>query len=197
MHFLNISYPDARVPRWHDGSVSTSREWTATALAVVDEHGFEALSLSAVAERLGVGPSALYPCRWSRRAPDGGRRRVDSAHGRRRARRRHRDRYDDALRAVASAYRRFVELHPGRFTATLRVSPCPTRHRSRERGARPRLRCSCSGPEDGTAGGRRGAARSAIHGYLVLQHTVGASPSAAIEFQHLVDGLCRTLEQPG
>jgi AcrR family transcriptional regulator len=94
----------------------------ATAADLVDEAGLDALNLAAVAARLGVTQPALY-------------RHVDSADDLTRrlallARQRLLDALrdaaagraaDDALTAVASAWRTFVQRHPGLYAATDRT----------------------------------------------------------------------------
>ena len=96
---------------------------TSTAIGVVDEGGFAALSLSIVADALGVRPSALYT-------------HVDGLEGLRQAVAVESVRLlseivrdaavgnagSDALGAAASAYRRYARDHPGRFTAALRAA---------------------------------------------------------------------------
>jgi AcrR family transcriptional regulator len=96
------------------------------ALVIVDEHGLEALTLAAVAQRAGVAPPSLYK---HVRSLDALLQKVSAvataelaevlshaAAGKAGL---------DAVRAVADAYRRFALDRPGRYPATQRV-PEPT-----------------------------------------------------------------------
>ncbi|MDP3208865.1 MAG: WHG domain-containing protein [Rhodoglobus sp.] len=94
----------------------------AEAERLADEVGLAQLSLTALAERLGVKPPSLYKhidgqdallrqleARATSGLIDAMR---DAAVGRSGA---------DAVRAIASAYRTWAKAHPGRYTATLRA----------------------------------------------------------------------------
>jgi len=99
---------------------------TEAAVRVVDEHGFEALSLSAVATDLGIRPPSLYAhvdgLAGVRRlvAQEGATRlshalvqSAGTATGR------------DALFAFMAAYRSFAHRHPGLYEASQRDVPAP------------------------------------------------------------------------
>jgi AcrR family transcriptional regulator len=93
------------------------------AAALADEEGFERLSLARLAERLGVRPPSLY----NHVAGLEGVRRELALLGTRELGERLRrvavgKTGDDALAAIAEAYRSFVKERPGLYAATLRAS---------------------------------------------------------------------------
>jgi len=104
-------------------SVGVSRERVVVvAAALADEHGLEALTLAQVAARLGVKLPSLY------NHVDGlpGLRRELALLGGRELAERLRDvavgkAGDEAVVAIADAYRAFVLAHPGRYGATVRA----------------------------------------------------------------------------
>ncbi|NIR34783.1 MAG: TetR/AcrR family transcriptional regulator [Actinobacteria bacterium] len=164
------------------------------AVGVVDRHGYDALNLSVVAEALGVGPSALYS------HVDGldGLRRVVAVESVRRLTCDVRDAAigtagDDAVRAVATAYRDFVRRHPGRFAATLQSTGGAERADvDRELHSVFVLLHRAGGHDEQAAELAARSSRSALHGFAVLEH---ADPDGShdAEFGHLVDLLCRIL----
>jgi AcrR family transcriptional regulator len=167
---------------------------TASAMSVVDQHGFDALSLSAVAEALGVGPSALY------RHVDGldGLRETVAVESTRLLTEAVRNAAigtagDDALHAVAAAYRCYAEENPGHFAAIIAVrSTGPTMDAARtELESVFALLYRARGVAEPTAGVNARNARSAIHGFVVLQHTGGGATTVDGDYRALVDGLCR------
>ncbi len=104
----------------------TTDSVVAEAERLADEVGLSQLSLSALAERLGVKPPSLYKhidgqdallrLLELRATADLTETMRDAAVGRS---------GPDAVRAIAAAYRRWAQAHPGRYTATLRA-PDPT-----------------------------------------------------------------------
>lgn len=170
---------------------------TSEALALVDHAGFEALTLSTVADGLRVGPSALYT-------------HVDGLEGLR---------YlvavaatnnltaevrnaaigtsgDNALTSMGTAYRGFAHQHPGQFASTL----LPPRSDQGELGVANQALLDVFvlvygamglGPDDSHLAAR--STRSAIHGFLALEHATGTTPSHDGEYQHLLDTLSRGL----
>ncbi|MGI9599370.1 MAG: TetR/AcrR family transcriptional regulator [Acidimicrobiales bacterium] len=166
---------------------------TTTAVDLVDESGLDALSLSAVARELGVGPSALYThcdgleglrhlvavaatnnlTRDLQTAAIG-----NAGH--------------DALDAMGDAYRRFAESHPGQFASTLRP-PDPS-HEELQAATALLLEVftlvfaamGLAG-EDSTRAAR--STRSAIHGFLAIEHLTGSPDGGSDDFQHLLDTL--------
>jgi AcrR family transcriptional regulator len=169
---------------------------TASAMAVVDDAGFDALSLSAVAELLGVGPSALYS------HVDGldGLREVVAVESTRLLTQVVRNAAigtagDEALHAVAHAYRGFADDHPGRFAATLRVrvSGSSLDEVRSELDAVFGLLYRARGVAEPNAAVAARNARSAIHGFLVLQHTGAVSDTADDDYIALINALCRAL----
>lgn len=173
------------------------RRITEEALALVDREGFDALSLSNVAEELRVGPSALYT---HLDGLDGLRYLVavastdnltaevrDAAIG---------TAGDAALTAMGTAYRGFALGHPGQFASTL----LPPRSEDDDLA-----RASASltdvfvlvyggmglGPDASQLAAR--STRSAIHGFLALEHNSGTTASHDAEYRHLLDTLQRGL----
>lgn len=168
------------------------------AIAIVDREGLDALSLSSVADGLGVGPSALYT-------------HVDGLDGLR---------YlvavtatenltadvrtaaigtsgESALKAMGTAYRAFARHHPGQFASTL----LPPRSEADDLAAAnrslvdvfalvyagmglPRERCRLAAR----------STRSAIHGFLALEHTFGLTTASDSEYAHLLDTIQRGLD---
>ena len=163
-----------------------------SAMDVVDRLGFDALSLSAVAAGLGVGPSALYT---HVDGLDGLRELVASeatlgltevvrnaaigASG------------DAALRAVGHAYRDYAVTYPGRFVATVRVGPVgPAIGAAREQLDDVfRLIYVARGLSAEIAGPAARNARGALHGFLVLDFTGDGSHSDT-DFLALLETLC-------
>lgn len=165
---------------------------TTTAVQLVDDGGLEALSLSAVAKDLGVGPSALYThCD----GVDGLRRLVavaatdnlaatlrNAAIG-----------YagDEALRALGLAYRRFASDYPGQFAATIRP-PDPSAEDLAEATELLLdvfiLVFRAMGLDGDRAAMAARSTRSAIHGYLAIEHQAAGGAESA-EFEHLLDTL--------
>ena len=168
---------------------------TRTALDVIDDAGFDALSLSIVAEALGVRPSALYT-------------HVDGLEGLRQAVAVESVRLlseivrdaavgsagSDALGAAAKAYRRYASEHPGRFTAALRaeLDDDYTAADDELQGVFFLIH-RAAGQADSDAALSARSARSAIHGFLAIEHSRGAGEHHDDEFAHLVAGLCATL----
>jgi AcrR family transcriptional regulator len=157
-----------------------------SAMEVVDRNGFEGLSLSAVAHGLGVGPSALYS---HVDGLDGLRALVASEVVRNAA---IGTSGDDALRAVAEAYRGYAVEFPGRFTATSRVTSVDS-----EGGAAHeeldgvfRLVYLARGVSERAARAAGRNARGAIHGFLVLDRAGDDAQRADDDFAALLDFLC-------
>ncbi len=167
---------------------------TASAMSVVDRLGFDALSLSAVAEALGVGPSALYrhvdglgglretvAVESTRLLTDAVRNAAIGTAG------------DDALHAVAAAYRLYAEENPDYFTAIIQVrSTGQSMAAARdELDSVFALLYRARGVAEPTAGVNARNARSAIHGFLVLQHTGSGAATVDDDYRALIEGLCR------
>lgn len=171
---------------------------TDAALGVVDRGGFDALTLSAVAEDLGVGPSALYT---HLDGLDGLRNLVatastddlttqirNAAIG---------NAGDDALDAIGTAYRGFALRHPGRFASTL--LPPPSDDDDLASANRSLLDVfvlvyTAMGLADDQSELAARSTRSAIHGFLALEHTGGTSPDHDAEYAHLLRTLRRGLQ---
>jgi AcrR family transcriptional regulator len=164
---------------------------TAVALLLVDESGYDALTLSAVAEQLQVGPSALYThcggldglrhvtavAATNNLAGHVREAAIGTAGG-------------DAVNSVAHAYRDFTLDHPGQFAATLR----PPRANDDELVQADQaitdvfalvyIAMGLTPPESGLAAR---SIRSAVHGFLALEHNSGTTETGADDYQHLLD----------
>jgi AcrR family transcriptional regulator len=165
---------------------------TETAVELVDDSGLDALTLSAVAKDLGVGPSALYThcdglgglhnlvaVAATGNLVDDLRNAAIGYAG------------EDALVALGNAYRRFATDHPGQFAATLRP-PDPT---SAELAEATELLLDvfvlvfkAMGLAADHASMAARSTRGAIHGFLAIEHLGVASPDRA-EFDHLLGTL--------
>jgi AcrR family transcriptional regulator len=166
-----------------------------TAAALADERGLSALTLSGLAERLGVRPPSLYAHVGGldelRRelAADGTRRLseklADAAAGRAGS---------EALAAIADAYRAFAAAHPGRYAA---LQPAGDREDPSARRIVSLLVAVLEGygyaGEDAIHAVR--AVRAALHGFVTLERDGGFGLAVDIEesFHRLValldDGL--------
>lgn len=95
-----------------------------TAIALADEHGFQAVTLASVADKLGIRIPSLYNyvsglpglrremTLWgARHLTELGRRAAIGKAG------------DDAILSIATAYRAFAHAHPGIYPTTLRAAP--------------------------------------------------------------------------
>lgn len=170
---------------------------TGTAIELVDREGFEALSLSAVADVLGVGPSALYShvdgldgLRYLVAVASIGnltnevRRAAIGTSG------------DAALASMGTAYRGFARGHPGQFASTL----LPPRSDHDDLAAANdelvdlfQLVYAANGLDTGESRLAARSTRSAIHGFLALEHVAGSTPGHDAEYDHLLDTLQRGL----
>lgn len=166
------------------------------ALTVVDTHGFDALTLSRVAALLGVGPSALYThvdglAGLHHAAGVEATRRLtveirDAAVGRS---------GDDALRAVADAYRDYARRHPGRLTAVMRAVAVDAAldAANAELDAVFALLGEARGLSGVGAGRAARNVRRAIHGFVVVEHATGTSVDADQDYRALIRALNRML----
>lgn len=164
-----------------------------TALNLVDDGGLKAISLSAVAADLSVGPSALYA------HVDG----LDGLHylvavaSTRNLTGRVRDAAigtagDSALGAMGAAYRGFALDHPGQFASTL----VPPRNEADDLALAGQELVDVFGlvyrnmgldPTRSQLAAR--STRSAIHGFLALETATGTTPSHESDFLHLLETL--------
>lgn len=170
---------------------------THVAIDVVDRDGFDALTLTNVADRLDVGPSALYS-------------HVDGLEGllylvavaaTQNLTRQVRDAAvgtagDHALEAMGAAYRSFAQEHPGQFASTL----LPPRSEEDELAAANEalvdvfaLVYSAMGLTEAGSGLAARSTRSAIHGFLALEHNAGTTIAHDAEYDHLILTLQRGL----
>lgn len=168
-------------------------------LRIVDRDGFDALTLSNVAAALDVGPSALYT------HVDG----LDGLHHQiaiaatERLTVRVRDAAvgnagADAIAAIGIAYRRFLHEHPGQFASLLRPPAAPD-DTDALRDATQRLldvfdlvfRAMGMAPDESRLASR--STRSALHGFLALEHLTGTADHHDAEYEHLLSTLQRGL----
>jgi AcrR family transcriptional regulator len=164
-----------------------------SAITLIDRDGFEALSLSTIAASLGVRPSALYGHVGS----------LDQL----------RDRLavvatnhlastvgaaamgvagTNALDAIGHAYRGFAHGHPGQYSAILR----PAAAANDELVAADRALHDVfarvylgAGFEPFAADLAAGSTRSAIHGFVSLEHASGTTPGHDDRYSHLLEVL--------
>lgn len=168
---------------------------TNEAIQLVDREGFEALSLSAVASGLGVSPSALYThvdgldglrylvavAATDRLTGDVSRAAIGTAGG-------------NALESMGRAYRGFALGHPGQFASTL----LPPRSDDDDLASANRalvdvftLVYRAMGLDGDGAYLAARSTRSAIHGFLALEHAAGTSTAHEAEYVHLLATLNR------
>jgi len=168
------------------------------AVDIVDLHGYDALTVSAVANEMNVAPSALYTyCEGL----DGLRNLVATAATNNLA---HDVRNaatgafgENALTAMGNAYRHFSLSSPGQFAATLRP---PHANNDGLIDAESALLSVFVlvyagmglGPEHSQLAAR--STRSAIHGFLALEHVTGTSTNHSREYHHLLETLYRGIE---
>jgi AcrR family transcriptional regulator len=169
-----------------------------TAIVLIDREGFEALSLSAVADALNVRPSALY-------GHVGG---LDQL----------RDRIavaatghltnavgtaamgvagPNALDAIGHAYRGFAHGHPGQYSAILRPASADNPDLLTANQALHRVFASIylgAGLGQDAADLAAGNTRSAIHGFVSLEHASGTTPAHDSRYTNLLRGLHRDFD---
>ena len=168
----------------------------AVALDLVDDAGFEALTLSNVAAMLHVGPSALYT------HVDGlaGLHHATAVESTRRLAAVVRDAAvgragDEAIRSVAREYRAYARRHPGRFTAVVRVAGDEAMADAHAELDGVFVLLSEARGLSGVRAGRAARnARRAIHGFVAVEHATGAADHADRDFRDLIDTLCRMLD---
>lgn len=173
-----------------------SREQVAdVASGVADEVGLDALTLSAVAQRLGVSQPALYKHVAGidalrrdvavvavREITDAMTAAVRGLHGR------------DALQAIARAYRRYAAAHPGRVAASVRA-PAPGDDEHARVGAAAVAVVAEVLDDYGVSGADRvhavRAVRATLHGFVVLEAAGGFGLPESVDdsFARLVAGL--------
>jgi len=175
----------------------TADSLTVTAVTYVDQAGYDALSVSAVAEELDVAPSALYThCEGleglrsliaiaaCHNLADCIRTAAIGMAG------------DTALSAMGHAYRRFALDHPGQFAAILR-SPRVADGSLRLAGRTVVdvftlvFTAMGLGPDQSVLAAR--SSHSAIHGFLALEHVNGTEDRHDDEYRHLLETLRRGL----
>jgi AcrR family transcriptional regulator len=167
------------------------------AVVLVDRDGFEALTMSAIAGELGVGPSALYS-------------HVEGLEGLRQLvavtatgnlttslnRAAIGTSGDEAVTAMGAAYRGFALEHPGQFASTL--LPPRTEDDQLAMANRSLLEVFVLvfgamglGADQAHLAGR--STQCAIHGFLALEFNAGTTADHEAEFNHLLDALQRGL----
>lgn len=169
---------------------------TVEALTVVDRGGLDALTLSAVASALDVGPSALYT---HVDGLDGLRSLVAAAATHNLATEVRTAAIgtsgDRAVTAMGIAYRDFALDHPGQFASTL-LPPRRDDELAVADAALTDVFVLVYGGMGLAPDASRLAARStrsAIHGFLALEHATGTTPAHETEYHHLLATLQRGL----
>ncbi len=168
---------------------------TTIAITVVEKQGLDALSLSSVASRLGVRPSALYThvngveglrylvaVNATRNLTDDIRRAAIGVGG------------GKALQTVGQAYRAFALNSPGQFRATLTAPRSADDELTKANDDLVEvfaLVFAAMGLEAETAKLAARSTRSALHGFCALEVAMGTSADHDAQYQHLLD----TLEQ--
>lgn len=167
--------------------------------ALADEQGFDALTLAALAARLGVTTPTLYHYfaglpGLRRELTLLGLRDLEAALGRAVMGKAG----ADALRALADAYRAYVKAHPGRYAATVRAAPADAElDAAQTRVVEIALRALDAyrlSPDDAIHAVRM--LRSVVHGFATLELAGGFGlPQDVNEsFRRLIDGCLTTLE---
>jgi AcrR family transcriptional regulator len=171
---------------------------TEAAMKLVDGNGFDALNLSAVAEDLGVGPSALYT------HVDGlsGLRYLVAVQSTKNLATAIRDAAvgvagDGALQAIGTAYRNFAHTNPGQFASTF--LPPMSDNDDLANANRSLLdvfilvyRAMGLTPDQAPLAAR--STRSAIHGFCALELASGTTPDHDDEYRHLLETIRRGLQ---
>lgn len=170
------------------------------AIALVDREGYDSLSVSAVANEMKVAPSALYTyCEGLNglrnlvaiASTDNLTKRVrDAATG---------TSGEAAVTAIGIAYRRFSHEYPGQFASTIR----PPAAGKAELDAANRslldvfvLVYMAMGLDEAQARLAARSTRSAIHGFVALEHSTGTAPGHTEEYQHLLQVIIIGLRRP-
>jgi AcrR family transcriptional regulator len=168
------------------------------AITLIDREGFEALSLSAIADVLHVRPSALYghvggidhlrdqvavtATRHLTTAVGAAAMGVSGA---------------NALDAIGHAYRGFAHGHRGQYSALLRPAAADNVDLALANRALhdvfARVYLGAGFDTDG-ADLAAGSSRSAIHGFVSLEHAIGNLPGNDGRYDHLLQVLHRGLE---
>jgi len=174
---------------------------TDAAMDIVNRDGFDALTVSAVAGELGVGPSRLYT---HIDGLDGLRYLVATAATRNLTTRVRNAAIGtaghSALAAIGAAYRAFANDNPGQFASTL----LPPRGDDDDLAAANgelldvfiRVYTAMGLSPDRSHLAAR-STRSAIHGFLALEHNSGTTPGHEAEYDHLLATLQRGLTATG
>jgi AcrR family transcriptional regulator len=174
---------------------------TGTATRVVDQHGFEGLSVSSVAAALDVAPSALYThCDGL-----GGLRTLVAVAATENLADRIRTAAigtsgQNAVLAMGQAYRQFALDHPGQFAAILRL-PHANDPRLRSAGRSIvdvfALVFAAMGLSSRESSMAAQSTHSAIHGFMALEHVTGTEDRHEIDYAHLLEALQRVVGTDG
>lgn len=173
---------------------------TSAAIGVVENNGFDALTLTAVAEELGVATSTLYTHVGGL---DGLKHLVAEAATRNLTGELRNSAIGisgpEALLAMAVAYRDFALDHPGQFASTLlppRVGNDDLADANAELLRVFVLVYRGAGLDDAESQLAARAMRSAIHGFLAIEHNTGTRAEHDVEYRYLVAALQRGLLRP-
>jgi AcrR family transcriptional regulator len=155
-----------------------------TAAVLVDRDGSDTLTLSRVADELGVRPPSLYnhidgiEALERLVALDGIDRLAEACRAAIMGRAR-----DDALRALATAYRAFANAHPGVYQLTQRARPGDTEYEAKAARLLEPVLALLTGyglPDTEVIHAAR-ALRSAIHGFVTLEQRSGFGLDVSID----------------
>jgi AcrR family transcriptional regulator len=185
------------VGTWYGPAVPKKRvtlsALTTAAVEVADTGGFDALALTGVAQKLGVAASTLYThtdgvdglkylvaVAATQNLTDTVRNAAIGASG------------TDALTAMAIAYREFALGHPGQFSSTL----LPPRFEDDELASANSTLLGVFvlvyrgiGLDERESRLAARSMRSAIHGFLALEHTIPSPSDHHADYRHLLDAL--------
>ena len=170
------------------------------AVAIVDDRGYDALSLSSVAERLGVVPSALYT---HVTGLDGLRRLVSASAADNMAAEVRTAAIGvtgpEAVRSVSCAYRDFARAHPGQFSFTImpRTGANTAADADADADADDEIlnvfeivyRCAGLGRGESARAAR--TTRSAVHGFVTMEIVTG--PARDDHFVELVETMAAVI----
>ncbi len=172
---------------------------TSAAIGVVERSGFDALTLTAVADELGVATSTLYTHIGGL---DGLKHLVAEAATRNLTGELRNSAIGisgpDALLAMAVAYREFALDHPGQLASTLlppRVGNGDLADANAELLRVFVLVYRAAGLDDAESELAARAVRSAIHGFLTIEHSTGSRAEHDAEYRYLLAALQRGLLQ--
>lgn len=175
----------------------STKSVTESAMGIVDDRGYDALSVSSVAADLSVAPSALYTYCENL----AGLRNLVAVASTNNLAKKLRNvaigtSGDYALQAMGTAYRDFALLCSGQFASTLRPPNVSNSDLAKANEALLEvftLVYLAMGHDQAQSHLSARSTRSALHGFLALEHTTGTAETYSAEYQHLINALQRGL----